>query len=58
MKVLLAARRAILVVTGASKHEILHRALEEEIAPAVPASYLRTMPDVRVYCDRAAWEGT
>ena len=57
MNVLLRARRAILVVTGASKHEILHRALEEEIAPAVPASYLRTMPDVRVYCDRAAWDG-
>lgn len=57
MGIILAARRAILVVTGASKQEILRRALEGEITPEVPASYLRTMPNVRVYCDRAAWEG-
>jgi glucosamine-6-phosphate deaminase len=57
MRVILAARRAVLVVTGAAKQEILHRALEGEIAPDVPASYLRKMRDVRVYCDRAAWEG-
>jgi glucosamine-6-phosphate deaminase len=57
MRVILAARRAILVVSGASKQAILRRALEGEISPEVPASYLRTMRDVRVYCDRAAWDG-
>jgi glucosamine-6-phosphate deaminase len=57
MRVILAARRVVLVVTGAAKQEILHRALEGEITPDVPASYLRTVRDVRVYCDRAAWEG-
>ena len=55
MRVVLAARRAILIVTGESKREILHRALEGDVSPDVPASYLRTMRDVRVYCDRAAW---
>ena len=57
MRVVLAARRMILVVTGGSKHEILHRTLEGEIGPDVPASYLRTIDGVSVYCDRAAWDG-
>lgn len=57
MRLLLRARRTVLVVTGASKHEILHRTLEGPIEPEVPASALRTTQNVRVYCDRAAWEG-
>ena len=57
MRVVLAARRTVLVVTGASKSEILHRALDGDPTPDVPASYLRTIDNVRVYCDRAAWEG-
>jgi glucosamine-6-phosphate deaminase len=57
MRVILSARRTILVVVGASKHEILHRALEGEIGPDVPASFLRTIGGVSVYCDRAAWDG-
>lgn len=57
MRVLLAARHTILVVTGESKHAILHEALEGEITPDVPASYLRTILGVHVYADRAAWEG-
>jgi glucosamine-6-phosphate deaminase len=57
MRVILAARRTILVVTGASKHAILHQTLEGEIGPDVPASYLRTSDRVSVYCDRAAWDG-
>jgi glucosamine-6-phosphate deaminase len=57
MRVVLAARRTILVVTGGAKHEILHRTLEGEIGPDVPASYLRTIDGVSVYCDRAAWDG-
>lgn len=57
MRVLLAARRTILVVTGESKRAILHEALEGPITPDVPASYLRTIPGVHVYVDRAAWDG-
>lgn len=57
MLVLLAARRTILVVTGRSKHAALTSALLGPATPDVPASYLRDAPDVRVYADRAAWEG-
>lgn len=55
MRVLLAARGAILVVTGERKREILRRALAGPITPAVPASFLRTISNVRIYADRAAW---
>lgn len=55
MRVLLRARRTILVVTGQSKRAILEATLKGEVGPDVPASYLRTIPGVRVYADRAAW---
>ncbi|MBI2773775.1 MAG: glucosamine-6-phosphate deaminase [Chloroflexi bacterium] len=57
MRVILAARRIVVVVTGPLKSEILHRALEDEVTADLPASWLRTVPNVRVYCDRAAWDG-
>jgi glucosamine-6-phosphate deaminase len=57
MRVILAARETILVVTGERKHDILRRALEGPLTPDVPASYLRTIAGVRVYADRAAWDG-
>jgi glucosamine-6-phosphate deaminase len=57
MRVILAARDIVLVVTGERKSAILHRALDGEISPEVPASFLREHPRVRVYADRAAWEG-
>lgn len=57
MRVILRARRTILVVTGEAKRAILHEVLEGPITPDVPASYLRTIAGVHVYVDRAAWEG-
>jgi len=57
MRVLLAARRTILVVTGRAKHAVLGGALLGPVGPDVPASYLREIPGVHVYADRAAWEG-
>jgi len=57
MRVLLGARRTILVVTGEAKRAILREVLEGPITPDVPASYLRTIAGVQVYADRAAWEG-
>jgi glucosamine-6-phosphate deaminase len=57
MRVLLAARRTILVVTGETKRAILHEVLQGPVTPDVPASYLRTITGVHVYVDRAAWEG-
>ena len=55
MDLLLAARQTLLVVSGAHKHEILHRALEGPQTPDLPASYLQSAPDVTVLADRAAW---
>ncbi len=57
MDLLLAARRSLLVVSGAHKHQILHRTLEGPQMPEVPASYLRLAPNVTVLADRAAWQG-
>lgn len=55
MNLLLAARRTLLVVSGAHKRDILHRAVRGPVTPEVPASYLQTAPRVTVLADRAAW---
>jgi glucosamine-6-phosphate deaminase len=53
---LLAARSIVLVVSGAAKRTIVHRALEGGVGPEVPASFLRTtQADVTVVVDREAW---
>ena len=57
MDLLLAARRTLLLVSGTHKHQILHRAMEGPQTPEVPASYLRSAPNVTVLADRAAWYG-
>jgi glucosamine-6-phosphate deaminase len=57
MDLLLAARRTLLMVSGAHKHQILHRAIEGMQTPAVPASYLQSASNVTVLADRAAWLG-
>jgi glucosamine-6-phosphate deaminase len=57
MDLLLAARRSLLVVSGAHKHQILHRAIEGSQTPEVPASYLQSASNVTVLVDRAAWQG-
>jgi glucosamine-6-phosphate deaminase len=56
MRHLLEARRIVMVVSGATKREIVHRALEGPVRPEVPASFLQTAEaDVTVIVDRAAW---
>lgn len=57
MRVLLAARETILVVSGMHKAQILRATLSGPVTPDVPASLLRTIEGVRVYADRDAWEG-
>ena len=54
---LLAARRVLLVVSGASKHAVLRRAVEGPAGPDVPASWLGGHPRCTVLADRAAWDG-
>ena len=48
------ARKIVLIATGADKAEILRKALQDEITPAVPASILRMHPDVTFLLDTAA----
>lgn len=57
MDLLLSARRTLLLVSGAHKHQILHRAVEGSQTPEVPASYLQRASHVTVLADRAAWQG-
>ena len=54
---LLAARETLLLVSGAHKHGILRRTVEEAPSPDVPASYLQVAANVTVIADRAAWDG-
>ncbi|CAN5707537.1 glucosamine-6-phosphate deaminase [soil metagenome] len=55
LDVLLGARRVVLVVSGAAKGKIVHRALEGPMTPEVPASFLQHHPDLLVVVDRDAW---
>lgn len=51
---ILAARRILLVVTGAVKAPVLRRVLREPPSPQLPASWLQRHPAVEVIADRAA----
>ena len=51
---LLASDEIWLLVTGAHKAEILARTMTDDIGPDVPATFLRTHPNVTVFVDDAA----
>lgn len=51
----MAARKIVMVVTGADKHDILMKSFFGPVTPEVPASILQFHPDVTLICDRAAW---
>jgi glucosamine-6-phosphate deaminase len=51
---ILEARRVRVLAFGAGKRDVVRRALEEPIGPAMPATFLRGHADVRLYVDRAA----
>ncbi len=55
MDVLLAARRTLLIVSGAHKRDIVRRAVRGPITPDVPASYLQRAANVTILADKAAW---
>lgn len=54
---LLRSRTILLVASGASKREVVRRAVLGPVTPEVPASLLQTSADVRVLVDRDAWDG-
>lgn len=51
---LLAGRRLVCTVVGASKRDAVHRALTGPVDASCPASALRTHPDAALYLDAAA----
>lgn len=51
---LLAARRVLLLVSGAGKAAVARSALRGPVGSAVPASFLQNHPNVTVVADRAA----
>ena len=51
---IMAARKVLLIATGADKKEILKKTLFGPVDPQVPASILQFHPDVTVMCDEAA----
>lgn len=51
---IMAAREILLMAKGASKAEVLRRALKEEPTPDVPASVLQRHANVYFYLDKAA----
>ena len=53
----MAARKIVLLVTGADKADILRRAFSGPVTPRVPASALQFHHDVTLICDRAAAGG-
>jgi glucosamine-6-phosphate deaminase len=54
---LLRSRTILLIASGASKREIVGRAVLGPVTSEVPASHLQTSADLRVLVDRAAWDG-
>lgn len=51
----MAARKIVMIVTGADKAEILKQALFGPVTPQVPASILQFHQDVVLICDEAAF---
>lgn len=54
---IMGAREVLLLVTGEAKREALRAACFGPVTPAVPASLLRSHPNVTVYADAAAGAG-
>lgn len=50
----MAAKKIVMVVTGADKADILAASVQGPVTPQVPASVLQFHPDVTVICDEAS----
>ncbi len=51
----MAAKKIVMVVTGADKREILRKTFWGPVTPEVPASILQFHPDVTLICDEEAY---
>ena len=50
----MAAKKIVMVITGADKAEILNKVFFGPVTPEVPGSILQFHPDVTLICDEAA----
>lgn len=57
MAPILASHDIVLVVSGAHKRDVAHRALYGPVTPTLPASFLQTSPNVTVLIDKPALGG-
>lgn len=55
---ILSAKKIILLASGASKSTVVAELLNDAINTSVPATMLKTHPDVILICDRDAYMGT
>ena len=53
----MAARKIVMVITGADKADILQKVFFGPVTPEVPGSILQFHPDVTLICDEAAFPG-
>ena len=52
---IMAAKKIVMIVTGADKRDILKKTFWGPVDPQVPASILQFHPDVTLICDKAAY---
>jgi glucosamine-6-phosphate deaminase len=56
IKTIMQARKILLVVSGASKADILYQSLFGPVTPAIPASIIQLHPNLTVVADQAAYD--
>lgn len=56
MASILSAKKIIMLISGASKKAVMKNLLDDYITTNVPATLLKTHPDVVVICDREAYD--
>jgi len=54
IKTILSARTLIAIAVGESKAEIVRKSLSDPISSLIPATYIRTHPNARIYLDPPA----
>lgn len=57
MSTILSAKKILMLISGAAKAEVMAKLLDDKITTSVPATLLKTHPDVIVICDKEAYEG-
>lgn len=54
---IMSAKTILLLISGAKKHKVLHALFDDSITTQIPATLLKTHPDVIVIYDDAAYHG-